>query len=395
MKKTTLLFLSVLLILVACQNSSTLDTSQTNLKFETQAAPEWDALFVRKSGWFGGDGIFAIPQNGVESPESADSTQNLILFSDTLVGEIEGDSLHDDWRMVNNSVAVMSGKRPREENIRFLIDMDQTGKYRSVFIPQLPDVKEGEYYWLGDGFVNPANRHTYIFAYRVVNNYDYETFQFDVLGGALISIPPGDAFPFKRQRHIDLPYFFQREERNTGSFGSGVFVNTQSAGAPDPDGYLYIYGVDDPGKKLLAARVYPADFEDLTAWRFWDGKEWNTDYQRSAPLTEGVSNELSLSPLPNGKYLLVFQVAGLSRKVGMRIGESPIGPFGETIEIWDCSEALEAPGFFPYNAKAHPSLSQPGELLISYNVNSFSFFDDIGDYPHLYRPRFFRLIFEE
>ena len=42
-------------------------------------------------------------------------------------------------------------------------------------------------------------------------------------------------------------------------------------------------------------------------------------------------------------------------------------------------------------AKAHPALSQPGELLISYNINSFDFSKDIKKFPHLYRPRFIKL----
>jgi hypothetical protein len=78
----------------------------------------------------------------------------------------------------------------------------------------------------------------------------------------------------------------------------------------------------------------------------------------------------------------------------MRIGESPIGPFSEDIPLWDCKPDLEGSQFFAYNAKAYPSLSKPGELLISYNINSFDFFNDIKAYPNLYRPRFIRVKFD-
>ena len=44
--------------------------------------------------------------------------------------------------------------------------------------------------------------------------------------------------------------------------------------------------------------------------------------------------------------------------------------------------------FYTYNAKAHPNLSKPGEILISYNVNSFDFLDDIVKHPYHLRPRF-------
>jgi hypothetical protein len=75
----------------------------------------------------------------------------------------------------------------------------------------------------------------------------------------------------------------------------------------------------------------------------------------------------------------------------MRIGASPIGPFGPVIKLWDCSKDAEEKSYVMYNAKAHPVLSAPGELLISYNVNSVEFLRDLAKHPHLYRPRFIKL----
>ena len=78
----------------------------------------------------------------------------------------------------------------------------------------------------------------------------------------------------------------------------------------------------------------------------------------------------------------------------MRLGASPVGPWGPPFQVYDVSGDLEPDkDIFPYNAKAHPVLSEPGELLISYNVNSFDFFNDVLTYPNLYRPRFMRLIY--
>ena len=144
-------------------------------------------------------------------------------------------------------------------------------------------------------------------------------------------------------------------------------------------------------KKLLVSRVLPEDFEDFAAWRFWNGQSWDNDYLKADAITDSVSNELSMTPLPNGQYLLVFTAGVVDQTVDIRIGETPLGPFGPVTSVWDCSEAIEEPEFFAYNAKAHPSLSKPGELLISYNVNSFAFWDQVRDYPNLYRPRFFKL----
>ena len=83
---------------------------------------------------------------------------------------------------------------------------------------------------------------------------------------------------------------------------------------------------------------------------------------------------------------------GISDKVGIRVGSSPIGPFGDIEEIWKTPEMDE--GLWPYNAKAHPALSKDGELLISYNTITPDFWNDIEKDAHIYRPRFIRLIFE-
>ena len=99
-----------------------------------------------------------------------------------------------------------------------------------------------------------------------------------------------------------------------------------------------------------------------------------------------------MTALPDGRFLLVFQVAGISDKVGMRIGTSPVGPFGDIHELWVTPEYAE--GLLPYNAKAHPALSRPGELLISYNTITADFWNDIRKDAHIYRPRFIRLVFE-
>jgi hypothetical protein len=111
----------------------------------------------------------------------------------------------------------------------------------------------------------------------------------------------------------------------------------------------------------------------------------------SRPICNAVSNELSVTPLPDGRFALVFQVMGLSDKVGMRIGNSPVGPFGPIREIWKTPEMDQ--GLFCYNAKAHPNLSKPGELLVSYNTITFDFWNDIQKDAHIYRPRFVKIKF--
>src|SRR5690606_18731111 len=165
---------------------------------------------------------------------------------------------------------------------------------------------------------------------------------------------PGSRPPFRDQIQIDTPLFVPgNDDVGSTEFGGAVLVNTVEAGAPNPDGYVYVYGTrNDPFvKKLLAARVEPDRFEDFDAWRFWDGSEWVSGITNAAPITGRVSNEHSVTPLPNGKYLLAFQKDAIGRDVAIRIGESPVGPFGPVRSIYTCPEPSFDDDWFTYNAK--------------------------------------------
>ena len=60
---------------------------------------------------------------------------------------------------------------------------------------------------------------------------------------------------------------------------------------------------------------------------------WNADINKVANITDRASNELSVSPLPDGRYAMVFQTDGLGKDVGMRLSNHPEGPFGPVIKI--------------------------------------------------------------
>jgi len=365
----------------------------SNLKFKVEEAPQWSALFVKNNGWFGGDGIYTMPLDGLANKHAKPSSNILFIFSDSMIGRIEGDSLRDGFKMIHNSVAILNGNKPDTGRMKFSWQVNSRGEAETVFEPKTAETKPGDYYWLGSGFVDQElHNNIYIFGYRI-HNVSNDAFGFREVGNTLIKIPSTLKPPYAGYEQMDTPFFLNGTDGSIGSFGAGVYVNTTAAGAPAADGYIYVYGVRGMQKQLIVARVKPADFEHFDQWRFWDGTGWNKDMAKVANVTDSVSNELSLSPLPDGRYLLVFQVGGMSNTVGMRIGASPVGPFGPIIKIWDCSKDAQEKTYVMYNAKAHPSLSAPGELLISYNVNSVDFIKDLKKHPHLYRPRFIRLKF--
>ena len=372
-----------------------------SLHFQAVAAPEWTALVTRNSGWFGGDGIFAVTRDGKESPGSSHNSEALIWFSDTMLGDIIGDSLRPGYVMIHNSVAVLQpwGKdgssnngAPDSAQIKYYWKMEN-GKPASLFDPHTPASQKGDYYWMGDGFVNQEKQNDlYIFGYQIKNISDTVAFGFKEVGNTLVIVPSGSQPPFSNYRQIDIPFYAGRDVDSTGSFGAGIFVNTVEAGVSNPDGYVYIYGVRGKLKSLMVARVKPADIEVFDKWTFWDGHGWNSDPNKIVTVTDRLSNELGVMQLMDGRYALVFQADGLGRYVGLRLGATPYGPFGRLINVYDVSKDLtESKNFFPYNAKVHPVLSSPDELVISYNINSFDFFKEIKKWPHLYRPRFIKV----
>jgi hypothetical protein len=100
-----------------------------------KAAPEWDALFQRESGWVGADGAYSVPL-------TKDTT--LWLFSDTLVGKIK-DGKRVDTCMINNSIALQRGTNQPE----FFYGTASDGKPASFIVPQYGS--KGDYFWLAHG----------------------------------------------------------------------------------------------------------------------------------------------------------------------------------------------------------------------------------------------------
>jgi hypothetical protein len=383
--------------LFACtsNNSKTqaqaVNTDTVNLNYTVEEAPEWNALFIRQSGWFGGDGIYVVPSDGARYKSPGAASNNMFIFSDTMIGDIVDGKLGKNV-MVHNTVAYLKGDQPKKENIEFKWATDADGKPDHMFSPKTPGAKPGDYYWLGDAFYNTATQKTYIIAYRMHNMDTKDDWSFREVATDIIILPKGSKAPFSNQIQLETPLHYAGDG---GGFGAGIFINTKEAGAINPDGYIYVYGSKIMGKdkkSLVVSRVKPEDFENFGAWRYWDGKEWNADKEKVAQLTTDISNELSVSPLPDGRYALVYQLGGMGETTAMRIGTTPVGPFGPVIKLYEAK--AEDKKFFHYNAKAHPSLSAPGELLISYNQNTWDFHNKLKEYPNLYHPFFIKVKFK-
>ena len=399
MRSKELVVLLIMLIMNSCgtepdtNNGESISQPLKPLTFTAEAAPEWTSLMERSSGWFGADGIFSIPLDGIEEYQAA-GKKTLLIFSDTYIGEVVDGVPQPGNVMVNNSIALLSGNLPESDSVKFEFKRDRNGKPVSYFVPDNPNSRGGEYFWLGDGFVNRAKQDAlYIFAYHV-HKTGPNVFDFEATNVALLRIRKPAMGRMEMYEQFPTSLGFVHPEYGRIYFGSGILVNTRSAGAPFPDGYVYIYGIAEGRKSLLAARTKPGKIEKTGAWRFWNGEDWVRGMENIAPITDGVSNELSVTPTEDGRYLLTFTVMGISDKIGIRVGDSPAGPFGEIHEVYTCPEYAER-GLLPYNAKAHYHLSGPGELLVSYNTITFNFWEDIQKDATIYHPRFIRVRYSQ
>src|SRR5690606_4975809 len=120
MRATIKIFIGFLGIFLMSQCSGKANLSRMNNvkpEFIVEEAPEWTALFKRYSGWFGADGIFAIPLNAKDNVQASPADTTMLIFSDTLIGEIKDGGLPTGFEMVNNSVALVSGNQPVAQKI--------------------------------------------------------------------------------------------------------------------------------------------------------------------------------------------------------------------------------------------------------------------------------------
>jgi hypothetical protein len=339
-----------------------------------KAAPEWDALFQRESGWIGADGNYSIPLTG-------DTT--LWLFSDTIVGKVK-DGKRLDACMINNSVALQRGTNAPE----FFYGTTADAKPASLIKPQ--QGSKGDYFWLLHG--TRTTHGLFFFLQRVVTVQTGTPFGFKLVDGWLAHVAnPDDPPPRWRTTQTKVP-FTEISDKGALIFGGAVLRDGE---------YAYIFGNDSrpEAKKagapngLVLARVVPEQFADFAQWRFLAQGVWQKDCNKVTPVFPNVGSEFSVSWLPGRKAYAAVYSEGISGNILVRLSPALAGPWGNPIHVYRCAEMDWPSKAFCYAAKGHPELtSAPGELLITYAANSWDFWQLFKD-PRLYWPRFVRVTF--
>jgi hypothetical protein len=337
-----------------------------------KAAPDWDTLFQRESGWIGADGNYSIPL----APD-----KTLWLFSDTFVGKVQ-EGKRRDACMINNSVALQHGTNAPE----FFYGTTPEGKPASFIKPQHGSKRD--YFWLNHGATNAQG--LYFFLLRVVTVRTDTPFGFKLVDGWLAHVANPDAPPPQwRITQTKVPF--------TKISKSGALI---FGGAVLPEGeYLYVFGGDSRPEArkagvpngLVVARV-PADkLGDFQEWHFLANGAWQKDYKKVTPVFPNVGSEFSVSWLPARKTYTAVYSEGIGGRIVVRLAPALTGPWSQPVLVYRCPEMDWPAKAFCYAAKAHPQLaSAPDELLITYAANAWNFWDLFKD-ARLYWPRFVRV----
>lgn len=356
------------------------------------AIPEddWTSLFDRDSGWTGSDACYSIPFSGVEAPGLNVYDTTMFLFGDTFIGEVDSNGVRHNSKMIRNTIGILIGNQPDPQKIQFFWNTDEQGNPVELFKPTTPTSTADDWLWPMDGI--RLGKRLYIYALRLYDPPGW--LSFEINGIILLSFELNDQFEIISERQLDTPLFYKDSNDVELVFGQAIVPMMVESGNYGADGYLYILGPHNRPlqvKQMVAARVHPEDIENFNKYEFWDGHDWQSDITKSAAITDSISQEFSVTPLSDGRFVAVFEFGGW---VCVRFSDDLTGPYQPVQFIYDCPEDTMYSGGMVYNAKAHPHLSGENDLLISYNVNTSDYVELMNN-ADTYRPRFIRYFWND
>lgn len=301
--------------------------------------------------WTSGDSTVSVPL-----PDG----RNAWLFSDTLIGAVDGGGLPANTPMINNSVVLQDGAN--------LMDTVHGGTAAAPASLVQPPPGSNDRYWVGDGTVENSTLRA---VYQRVRSTGGGPLDFALVDSAVVTF----ALPAMTVTSVT--------DRGYGSrvaWGSAIVEDGT---------WTYVYGAEDTAQLRFAhvARVRSARGL-ATAWQFWTGSTWSDSESASARLLSGVGAGFGVQKV-GSTYVLVTQETNQTFSADFvgYTATSPTGPFTGPSTLFTAPEPATTSGAIVYDSRLHPELARPGRLLVSYNVNNLdgrSVYTDVTRY----RPRF-------
>ncbi|MGW0231982.1 hypothetical protein ACWDWO_27050 [Actinopolymorpha singaporensis] len=308
-------------------------------------------------GWAASDGVYSTELPG---------HRIVWLMNDTFLGPVNADESMTDPGFIHGSILTADDDgKPTNTITAGTHDAPES-------IASPPGAVNGDpWYWNTDGIVDGGLLR--VFQARTGQTDDPPPFNFGWLGTDIVTY----SADFK-------------VEKVTHTYGKPGGVNWGNE-LTRCGGYIYIYGVKDSAMHVARARVGHLIDND---WQFWTGSAWSTDPESSTAVTGDVGASYSVTPM-NGEFVLTTTSANifLDHQIYVATAPTPVGPFTHRTAVYTAPEAQVANILAPYNVAAHPDISKPGELIISYNVNSLVGADLLAN-ANNNRPRFVSIRFE-
>lgn len=322
-------------------------------------------------------------------------SKTLITFEDSVIGTLNNykgfnsqrgysSASHSGW--VNMTYLLLKGTDPDVRNAQYVLSGADSASnpYGNIF---------DEHYWLSDSMI--VNGRMYV---NAVNYMGWDTPEGPEGTDICEIFLGGDSFPDMNQEPKLL------KEIIPGYADGLFFENTETAGAPNPDGYIYIYSrVNNDYYGVV--RITPENYEAFVnqpdtgnqdtdhdnaaeKFEFWNGEAWIAGAPaaltaRKANVTAyapgGESNIAYMEQGPwAGKYVNVNTDASISGQLSIGVGNSLTGKIKNKGNIYWCTEkysfvldaGYDMADLWCYNSKSHPNLSKDGELLVSYHIGT-------------------------
>ena len=308
---------------------------------------ELNNKFYRLSGWSGADGVYSFKVDN----------RILLYFSDTFIGSSTNDGIRKDFKLINNSLAIMEN-----DKIDFIYNKNPID---SIFIQS-----DNSYYWLEDGIVE--NDKLAIFALNMKNDV-FSSVPFEINGIDIIHTTTSFA--------ENMKYEIQKTNLYADNIIWGISIIKE-------DGYYYVFGYKNTygNKCLVLSRT-----KDLKTYEYLNSIGlFSSNNQDLLVLKEHFEAESKVFKV-NSYYYIAYTKDSISSEIYLIRAKSIFKPFNEEIKLYTCPEHKDS--IITYNAKIQDALSNEERLIISYNVNTLV--NSEHKYLDIYRPRFIEINLKE
>jgi len=161
------------------------------------------------------------------------------------------------------------------------------------------------------------------------------------------------------------------------------------------DGYTYIYGTESNTTSgdfygMKEARVVQGETLNINDWQYWNGSQWVSGETSAVPVS--TTNELTgVTAQTNEGGFVAVSVPGTvytDKTVDLSYACSPAGPWSAPTPIYTIPQITEYSNEIAYMPTFHTEISSPGDLVVSYNIDTLNGLSASEQNVHDYQPQF-------